>query len=223
MQPSARPGAQAERADGHTSRRRGGGRRSRELPAPCSTVHSHSSHLTPHYTILSNIKTLFPSEVAPLYSINYPVYRLFGHLVITNPHGRPISHAQLPQTAPATPHAPGTHVTSSWPLAELPLAYTGAHFSVHPQRWPGEFGQGLSLSNRAGARGPSDSCQPGISFRHVRFASHQPAKHWHGSHGCSWAVPHRCKGARRPYGTVAAYALLPPVRIWSTAPAAVSA
>ena len=125
MQPSARPGAQAERADGHTSRRRGGGRRSRELPAPCSTVHSHSSHLTPHYTILSNIKTLFPSEVAPLYSINYPVYRLFGHLVITNPHGRPISHAQLPQTAPATPHAPGTHVTSSWPLAELPLAYAG--------------------------------------------------------------------------------------------------
>ena len=55
----------------------------------------------------------------------YLLYWLFGHLVITNPHGRPISHAQLPQTAPATPHAPGTHVTSSWPLAELPLAYAG--------------------------------------------------------------------------------------------------
>ena len=73
-----------------------------------------------------------------------------------------------------------------------------AHSSVHPQRCPGVFGQGLSLSNRAGGRGPSDSCQPGRPFRQVRFTSHQPAKHWLGLHGCSWAVPRQCKACATP-------------------------
>ena len=54
------------------------------------------------------------------------------------------------------------------------------------------------LSNRPGERGPSDSCQPGRPFRQVRFASHQPAKHWLGPHGCSWAVPRRCKACATP-------------------------
>ena len=137
MQPSARPGAQAERADGHTSRRRGGGRRSRELPAPCSTVHSHSSHLTPHYTILSNIKTLFPSEVAPLYSINYkrkkstclrlgrrcthraPCARAPRHPI--SPASRAASPARSPPLAQARTWAPTTTLpTLTWPPSSAP-------------------------------------------------------------------------------------------------------